>query len=118
MQWKFRMMLTDHIYVTRNSAAKVDAIELGFFSELGFLSTHVAINNSGSDKDAMFTRDKMRQFGLKYLRRAQVGFTIRVANDHWSVFAKYRFNTLIKSADPHGGDLPKVVVGVTRSFLQ
>lgn len=112
MQFKTRFMLMDHIYVLRSPIAGIDAIEVGVFSDIGFFSTHVAIDNTGNTKEASFTRNKSRLFGLHYLHNAQSGLTARIANDVWSVFANYRFNKLVKSS-PDGGDLPKLVVGAT-----
>lgn len=115
MQCKSRFMLMDHIYVSRKEDAKFDAIEIGLFSDLGFFTSHVAVNTHGNDENAMLTRNKSRLFGLHYLRRMQYGLTARVANNVWSVFANYRLNSLVK-AGPDGGDLPTLVVGTTFSF--
>lgn len=112
MQFKTRFMLMDHIYVLRSPIAGIDAVEVGVFSDIGFFSTHVAIDNTGNTKEASLTRNKSRLFGLHYLHSAQSGLTARIANDVWSVFANYRFNKLVKSG-PDGGDLPKLVVGAT-----
>ena len=115
MQIKTRFMLMDHIYINRNPEAKVDAIELGVFSDIGFFSTHVAVNNTVRTKDAAFSRDKSRLFGLHYLRHTQFGMTARIANEVWSVFANFRFTQLVKGS-PDGGDLPRLVVGATFAF--
>lgn len=115
MQWKTRFMIVDHMYITRNASARIDAIEFGLFSDVGFFSTHVAVDYHGNDDKAAMTRSKTRLFGLKYIRTAQFGCTIRVANDLWSAFANYRFNKLIK-ANTYGVDLPRLVIGVTRTF--
>jgi hypothetical protein len=115
MQFKTRFMLMDHIYVLRSPVAKMDAIELGVFSDIAFFTTHVAIDNTGNTKEASLTRNKSRLFGLHYLHNAQFGLTARIANDVWSVFANYRFTQLVQ-ASPDGGDLPKLVVGATFAF--
>jgi hypothetical protein len=115
MQWKTRFMLMDHLYVLRSPVAEMDAIELGLFSDISFMSTHVAIDNIGNTKEASFTRNKSRLFGLHYLHNAQFGMTARVANDVWSVFANYRLTQLVKG-NPDGGDLPELVVGATFAF--
>lgn len=115
LQFKTRFMLMDHLYVLRSPVAKMDAIQLGVFSDIGFFSTHVAIDNTGNTKEASFTRSKSRLFGLHYLQHAQFGLTARIANELWSVFANYRFHSLVK-ASLHGGDLPRLVVGATFTF--
>lgn len=115
MQFKTRFMLMDHVYVLRSPVAKMDAVELGVFSDLSFFSTHVAIDNTGNTKEASLTRNKSRLFGLHYLHNAQFGMTARIANEVLSVFANYRFTQLVKAA-PDGGDLPKLVVGATFAF--
>lgn len=115
LQFKARFLLLDHIYCTRKEDAKFDAVEIGVFSDIGLFSTHVAIDNMGHNDAALYTRSKTRLFGLHYLRTAQYGMTVRIANELWSVFANYRFNSLVK-ADPDGGDLPKLVIGTTFAF--
>jgi hypothetical protein len=118
LQIKSRFLVMDHIYFTRKEDAKFDAIEFGLFSDIGFFSTHVSVDSHGNDDDAMLTRNKSRLFGLHYLHRMQCGLTARIANNVWSVFANYRFNSLVKSV-PDGSpndsqrDLPKLVVGAT-----
>lgn len=115
LQFKWRFLLLDHIYVSRKEDAKFDAVEIGLFSETGLFSTHVAVDYHGNDESALLTRSKTRLFGLHYLRTMQCGLTARIANDVWSVFANYRLNSLVK-AGPDGGDLPKLVVGTTFAF--
>jgi hypothetical protein len=115
LQLKTRFMLLDHIYINRNPEAKVDAVEFGVFSDLGFFSSHVAIDNSSQGTEALLTRNKTRLFGLHYLRKAQFGLTARIANDVWSVFTNYRFGSLLKAASDDG-DLPKLVIGATFAF--
>lgn len=115
MQWKSRFMLMDQVYFTRKEDAKFDAVQLGIFSDVGLFSTHVAVSYHGNDAKAALTRSKTRLFGLNYLRPMQYGLTARVANDVWSVFANYRFSTMLK-ANPDGVDLPKLVLGATFAF--
>lgn len=120
MQWKLRFLVMDHMYVLRNESAEFDAVEIGMFSDIGIFSTHVAVDTRGNNENAMLTRNKSRLFGLHYLRRMQCGLTARIANDAWSVFASFRFNSLVK-AEPRpagfsgsgGGDLPALVLGAT-----
>lgn len=115
MQWKLRFTLLDHMYITRNASAFVDAVEVGVFGDIGIFSTHVAIDQHGRDDKAALTRSKTRLYGLKYIRKSQFGITMRVANDNWSAFVNYRFSTMIK-AGTNGRDLPKIVIGITRRF--
>lgn len=115
MQLKARFMLLDHFYITRSDSALIDALEIGLFADAGFFSTHVAVDYHGNDDKAALTRSKTRLYELKYIRTMQYGFTLRIANEKWSAFMNYRFNSLLKTGRG-GDDLPKVVVGVSRSL--
>lgn len=114
-QLKLRFMLMDHVYITRNATARVDAVELGLFADIGLFSTHVAVDYHGNDDQAAMTRSKTRLYELKYLRTFQYGITLRVSNEKWSVFANYRCSSLLK-AGPNGGDLPRLVIGLNMTL--